>query len=60
MVLVTYGFTLNPYDPCMVNKLADGHQIKVIWHLNIMKFSHKGPFDINIFAQYQSHGYGKR
>ena len=29
-----FGFTVNPYDPCVANKdVGDGKQLTVIWHV---------------------------
>ena len=38
--LKSIGFELNPYDPCMVNKIVDGAQLTVVWHVNYMKVIH--------------------
>jgi hypothetical protein len=38
--LVKEGFETNPYDPCVANKLDDGEQITVCWHINDLKVSH--------------------
>jgi hypothetical protein len=37
--LVEWGFTPNPYDSCMVNKIVDGKQLTVAWHVNDPKIS---------------------
>jgi len=34
------GFTANPYDPCVVNKIVDGKQCTVAWHVDDLKISH--------------------
>ena len=34
------GFTINPYDPCVANKIVDGKQFTVLWHVDDMKASH--------------------
>ncbi len=34
------GFTLNPYDPCIANKLVNGKQCTVSWYVNDNKISH--------------------
>ena len=34
------GFTLNPYDPCVVNKPIDGHQCTICWYVDDLKISH--------------------
>jgi hypothetical protein len=34
------GFTVNPYDSCVVNKLINGKQCTIIWHVDDLKLSH--------------------
>jgi hypothetical protein len=34
------GFTLNPYDPCVANKVINGKQFTVAWHVDDIKMSH--------------------
>jgi hypothetical protein len=34
------GFTMNPYDWCMVNKMINGKQCTLIWHVDDIKGSH--------------------
>ena len=31
------GFELNPYDPCVANKIIGGKQITVLWHVDDLK-----------------------
>ncbi len=38
--LVEWGFTPNPYDSCVVNKMVDGKQLTVAWHVDDLKISH--------------------
>jgi hypothetical protein len=37
--LVSWGFTINPYDWCVANKMIDGTQCTVLWHVDDMKIS---------------------
>jgi hypothetical protein len=30
------GFTINPYDPRVANKIVDGHQLTVFWHVDML------------------------
>ena len=32
--LKSIGFELNPYDPCVANKIVDGAQLTVVWHVD--------------------------
>ena len=34
------GFELNPYDPCMANKVINGQQCTIVWHVDDLKMSH--------------------
>ena len=39
-VLVSRGFTVNPYDQCVANKQINGKQCTIIWHVDNLKISH--------------------
>ena len=32
--LVNMGFEINPYDPCVANKMVNGSQMTVTWHVD--------------------------
>jgi hypothetical protein len=34
------GFTMNPYNRCVVNKIIKGKQCTIIWHVDDLKLSH--------------------
>ena len=34
------GFELNPYDPCVANKIVRGKQLTLVWHVDDIKISH--------------------
>ena len=36
--LEAYGFKIDPYDPCVENKMVGGKQITVFWHVDDQKF----------------------
>ena len=38
--LTRAGFKLNPYDPCVANKVIGGKQMTICWHVNDLKISH--------------------
>ena len=38
--LQSQGFELNPYDPCVVNKMVNGTRHTVVWHVDDLKSSH--------------------
>ena len=37
------GFKVNPYDPCVANRIVDGKQHTVVWHVDDLKSSHVDP-----------------
>ena len=39
--LEEYVFEINPYDPCVANKMLNGIQMIVVWHVDDLKVSHK-------------------
>ena len=38
--LESRGFSLNPYGPCVVNKMINGKQFTITWHVDDLKLSH--------------------
>ena len=34
------GFELNPYDPCVANKIVEGAQLTIVSHVDDLKVSH--------------------
>ena len=38
--LVDWGFSINPYDWCVTNKLVQGSQCTIVWHIDDLKISH--------------------
>jgi hypothetical protein len=34
------GFTVNPYDRCIINKMIKGKQCTIIWYVDHLKLSH--------------------
>ena len=41
--LVDWGFSINPYDWCVANKLIQGSQCTIVWHIDDLKISHTDP-----------------
>jgi hypothetical protein len=37
------GFEVNPYDWCVMNKMIDGYQCTILWHVDDLKISHVDP-----------------
>ena len=34
-------FDINPYNPCVANKMVSGHQMTICWHVDDLKVYHK-------------------
>jgi hypothetical protein len=34
------GFEINPYDPCVANKMVNGTQMTIRWHVDDLMISH--------------------
>ena len=56
--LEQYGIVLNPYNPCVENKMVGGSQMIVPWHVSDLKVFHKNTVDVIKFACYLQSIYG--
>ncbi len=45
-------FEVNPYDPCVANKIINGNQMTVSWHVNDLKVSHKESKFVDEFIEW--------
>ena len=52
------GFEINPYDPCMANKLVEGNQMTVRWHVDDLMISQVNQNKILNFAKCNKDIYG--
>jgi hypothetical protein len=41
--LLFWGFEINPYDWCVANKMINGKQCTILWHVDDLKTSHVDP-----------------
>jgi hypothetical protein len=57
--LVSEGFELNPYDNCVANKLVDGKQCTVLWHVDDLKMSHVSDQVLEDLVDQLNDRYGK-
>ena len=39
-ILLDNGYKINPYDWCVTNKIIDGKQCTILWHVDDLKLSH--------------------
>ncbi len=38
--LTSIGFKINAYDPCVANKIINGKQMTILWHVDDLKILH--------------------
>ena len=57
--LSKYGFVANGYDSCVMNKMINGHQCTVLWHVDDLKISHKDEQVVMDVLNYLQEIYGK-
>jgi hypothetical protein len=57
--LEKWGFELNPYDWCVANKLVDGKQCTILWHVDDLKISHEDPAVVEEILRLLNERYGK-
>ena len=52
------GFEINPYNPCVVNKIVNGHEMTICWHVDDLKVSHKDENAVTALAENLAEIYG--
>ena len=57
--LISLGFQLNPFDHCVANKLVNGKQLTVTWHVDDLKISHVDPTVVGTLIDQLNLQYGK-
>ena len=50
--LASLGFVINPYDPCVANKMVNGKQMTVCWHVDDLFIGHEDPKVISNFLNW--------
>jgi hypothetical protein len=58
--LTNIQFTINPYDPCVANKIIDGEQKTICWHVDDLKASHVKTKGMNLMIKYLRQEYETR
>ena len=53
-----YGFKVNPYDPCVANKMVNGKQLTITWHVDDLKASHVHENVLDQFVEWLKTKYG--
>jgi Reverse transcriptase (RNA-dependent DNA polymerase) len=54
-----WGFVANPYDTCVVNKMINGAQCTILWHVDDLKISHVDPAIVTDIIAKLSKEFGK-
>ena len=54
------GFEVNPYDPYVANKMVNGSQMTICWHVDDLKVSHKEESAVTALAIKLSELYGSK
>ena len=57
--LLSYGFELNPYNPCVANKMVNGEQLTICWQVDYLKSSHIYPKANDEFLQWIKDTFGQ-
>jgi hypothetical protein len=57
--LKEWGFELNPYDWCVANKMVNGKQCTILWHVDDLKISHVDPEVVKSIIDQLNKRYGK-
>jgi hypothetical protein len=57
--LQEWGFTPNRYDSCVMNKMVNGKQLTVAWHVDDLKVSHVDAKAVDEFLQLLDSEFGK-
>jgi hypothetical protein len=53
-----WGFTKNAYDSCVCNKMVNGKQLTVGWHVDDLKVSHVDVAVMDEFIAQMEGGFG--
>jgi hypothetical protein len=56
--LLEQEFAINPYDPCVANKVVNGKQLTVCCHVDDLKASHVQPQVVDNFISWVKQKYG--
>ncbi len=56
-----YGFEVNPYDPCIANKMTtSGKQMTLVWHMDDLMGSCEDDFEVTKLSCYLAKIYGSK
>jgi hypothetical protein len=52
--LQEWGFEMNPHDPCVANKMMNGTQCTITWHVDDLKISHINPKAVEAVSEHRA------
>ena len=55
--LTSIGYTINPYDPCVANKIINGKQMTICWHVDDLFIGHVNPTVVTSFLDWLAQRY---
>jgi hypothetical protein len=55
--LTDIDFVINPYDPCVANKMIEGNQMTICFHVDDFKLSHRRTKVMDSMIKYLRHEY---
>jgi len=55
--LISLGFEINPYDPCVANKLIKDKQLTICWHVDDLFLGHEDPDVVSDFLNWLAKRY---
>jgi hypothetical protein len=58
--LEEYGFVMNEYDPCVANKMVNGKQMTIMWHVDDLKASHEDDLELVKLVLFLAKKYGDK
>jgi hypothetical protein len=47
-----WGFKMNPYDACVWNKMVNGKQFTIVFHIDDLLLSHLNPNIITLYGEF--------
>ena len=59
-LLISWGFVINPYDHCVANKMVNGSQFTIVWHVDDLKLSHVDPAEVTKIIELLSKRFGTK
>jgi hypothetical protein len=59
-VIQSWAFVVNSYDHCVSNKVVNGSQCRIVWHVDDVKISHVDHSVVTDIIEKLSNEFGRR